>query len=52
MPTRRFKRLALAQLLRLGCAVVLGGSVPTEQNRAPTELHARHTFDTERRSGK
>lgn len=34
MPTRRFKRLALAHLLGIGCAVVLGGSVLIELAQA------------------
>jgi hypothetical protein len=34
MPTRRFKRLALAQLLGVGCAVVLSGSVLIELAQA------------------
>jgi hypothetical protein len=38
MPTRRFKRLALAQLLGFGCVVVLGGSVPIELAQAQQQF--------------
>jgi hypothetical protein len=38
MPTRRFKRLALAHLLGIGCAVVLGGSVLIELAQAQQQF--------------
>jgi hypothetical protein len=38
MPTRRIKRLALTQLLRVGCAVALGASAPIELARAQQQF--------------
>jgi len=38
MPTRRIKRIALAQLLGIGCAVVLGACVVIEHAQAQQQF--------------